>query len=117
VVTCYETGESVGTEPISFSLPYVDITDQNINPLVSKLYQNYPNPFNPSTTIRFDLAKGGPVKLSIYNIKGQLVNCLVDVLFKRRHSYYCLEWKGQTEPKCIIRIYFIRINLKIQLSS
>ena len=112
VVTCYETGESVGTEPISFSFPYVDITDQNINPLVSKLYQNYPNPFNPSTTIRFDLAKGGPVKLSIYNIKGQLVNCLVDDYL--REGSHTIVWNGKDKQNRSVSsgIYFIRIESK-----
>jgi hypothetical protein len=112
VITCYETGESVGTEPISFSFPYVDITEQNINPLVSKLYQNYPNPFNPSTTIRFDLAKGGPVKLSIYNIKGQLVNCLVDDYL--REGSHTIVWNGKDKQNRSVSsgIYFIRIESK-----
>ena len=36
------------------------------------LYQNYPNPFNASTKIVYDLGKPADVKISIYNIKGQL---------------------------------------------
>ena len=38
------------------------------------LLGNYPNPFNPSTTIQFSLDKPGLVILSIYNIRGQLVD-------------------------------------------
>ncbi|MBN2858274.1 MAG: T9SS type A sorting domain-containing protein, partial [Candidatus Delongbacteria bacterium] len=49
-----------------------NITDAVI-PETSKLYQNYPNPFNPVTQIKFDLAKAGNVKLSVYNINGQRV--------------------------------------------
>jgi hypothetical protein len=38
---------------------------------------NSPNPFDPSTTIRFDMpAKGGRVRLEIYNVAGQLVRTL-----------------------------------------
>ena len=49
-----------------------DISDA-VMPETSRLYQNYPNPFNPVTQIKFDLAKAGNVKLSVYNINGQKV--------------------------------------------
>ena len=39
---------------------------------------NYPNPFNPETTIRFDIPCRAQTRLSIYNIRGQLVKTLVD---------------------------------------
>ncbi|MBN2789360.1 MAG: T9SS type A sorting domain-containing protein [Candidatus Delongbacteria bacterium] len=43
-----------------------------------ELAQNYPNPFNPVTTIKFDLAETGNVKLSVFNINGQVVKELVN---------------------------------------
>ena len=39
---------------------------------------NYPNPFNPSTTIKFSMPKAGHLKLSIYNVRGQLIKTLID---------------------------------------
>jgi len=42
------------------------------------LHQNYPNPFNPITTLEYELASNGPVRLLIYNTVGQLVTTLVD---------------------------------------
>jgi Secretion system C-terminal sorting domain len=37
------------------------------------LANNYPNPFNPSTVIKFGLPQNAKVKISVYNILGQLV--------------------------------------------
>lgn len=42
------------------------------------LYQNYPNPFNPSTTIKFDIAVSGNVKLTVYDMLGRVVSVLVN---------------------------------------
>lgn len=42
------------------------------------LFQNHPNPFSSSTTIDYILPRSGDVKLSIYNIEGQLIETLVD---------------------------------------
>ena len=43
-----------------------------------KLFQNYPNPFNPSTKIGYRLKERGYVKLYVYDIKGELVETLVN---------------------------------------
>ncbi len=42
------------------------------------LSQNYPNPFNPSTTIKYTLPFDSNVKISIYNIAGEVVKVLVN---------------------------------------
>jgi hypothetical protein len=39
---------------------------------------NFPNPFNPATTIKYSMPKAGHLKLSIYNVRGQLVKTLID---------------------------------------
>jgi len=53
------------------------ISEESI-PETFDLFQNYPNPFNPSTTIKFNLPEAGRVKLSVYNIRGELVTELID---------------------------------------
>jgi PKD repeat protein len=42
------------------------------------LAQNEPNPFNPATQIKFNLRSEGAVKLTIYNLRGQMVATLAD---------------------------------------
>ena len=48
------------------------------NPDVFTLHQNYPNPFNPTTILPYDLKADVHVKLTVYNLVGQVVQVLVD---------------------------------------
>ena len=57
------------------------------------LEQNYPNPFNPVTSLRFSLAKSGPVTIAIYNIRGQLVKTLIEDKAMEA-GYHLLQWDG-----------------------
>lgn len=65
--------------------PYTELTDtrsvfkdNNSKPGKFKLYLNYPNPFNPTTTLKYEMGKAGLVKITVYNLLGQLVAKLVD---------------------------------------
>ncbi len=44
------------------------------------LLQNRPNPFNGSTRITYELPESLPVRLELYNVRGQLVRLLVDTV-------------------------------------
>jgi hypothetical protein len=59
------------------STGYVPNADLQQSPSLDLLKQNYPNPFNPNTTIAFDLAKAGNVRIEIYNTRGQKVRSLL----------------------------------------
>jgi len=53
----------------------------NVSPVLPSITfqtSNYPNPFNPSTTIQYSMPQAGHIKLSIYNVRGQLVKTLID---------------------------------------
>ncbi len=41
-------------------------------------FKNFPNPFSSKTTIEYNLQMSGQVELSIYNILGKKVICLID---------------------------------------
>jgi len=58
-----------------------------------KLYQNYPNPFNPSTKIGYRLKDRGYVKLYVYDVKGELVEVLVNNF--QEAGYYEVEFNGE----------------------
>lgn len=58
-----------------------------------KLYQNYPNPFNPSTKIGYRLKERGYVKLYIYDVKGELIELLVNQY--QEAGYYEVEFYGE----------------------
>lgn len=44
------------------------------------LSQNYPNPFNPTTVISYQLSRPTHVKLSVYDIRGKLVQVLKNTM-------------------------------------
>ena len=40
--------------------------------------KTWPNPFNPRVTIEFDLRRPGPVQVTIYDLRGRKIRCLLD---------------------------------------
>jgi photosystem II stability/assembly factor-like uncharacterized protein len=54
------------------------VSSHNNIPAEYSLSQNYPNPFNPATGIHFSIAKAGPVKLTVYDALGRIVQELVN---------------------------------------
>jgi hypothetical protein len=68
------------------------------------IVNNYPNPFNASTDIDFILPAAGDVKIEIYNLRGQLVETLIDdQLSAGRHT---ASWNASDHSS---GVYFYRL--------
>ena len=72
------SGNAVGVDISQLGTYAVFEGASDLLPRTTMLYPGYPNPFNPSTTIRFDLAAAGNVKLAVYNILGEEVRVLIN---------------------------------------
>jgi len=75
------------------------VTSDQSNPRSFSLLKCYPNPFNPSTTIEYSLATPGEVTISVFNIKGQLVDVIQSGFFSS--GYYTVEWAPDDLPSGI----------------
>ena len=83
------------------------ITAIDYSPLLKQplLVNNYPNPFNPTTTIEFYLPQSAEVKLSVYNLSGQLIQTLLDEHLSS--GTYSPIWSGANVAS---GLYFYRLQ-------
>jgi hypothetical protein len=62
-------------------LTITDVDDSDDSPLLPRstgLISLWPNPFNAEAQVEYELANSASVELSVYNILGRRVACLVD---------------------------------------
>jgi hypothetical protein len=71
----------------------------------------YPNPFNPSVTIEYNVPQSCLVDLTIYNVVGQRVSCLVNEI--QDEGVHSLIWGGvdQEGRKVSSGVYFCRLQV------
>jgi len=74
-------------------------------PTTFALRDNYPNPFNPVTQINYELPESADVKLTIFNIKGQVVSTLVEN--NQTAGYYTATFNAQDVSS---GLYFYQIQ-------
>lgn len=82
--------ESIPSNVISVEVT-VDTIDDAVE-LTTSLLGNYPNPFNPKTNIAYQLENDTLVNLSIYNVRGQKINTLVNNL--QTSGKHTIVWNG-----------------------
>ena len=80
--------EYVGEQDTANCNPLSNVDD--LIPNAYQLYNAYPNPFNPITYIRYELAKEIFVKITIYDLLGNVVNNLVNT--KQKSGYRSVQW-------------------------
>ncbi|GBD95079.1 flagellar basal body rod modification protein [bacterium BMS3Abin05] len=89
----YWNNESNFSKEVSAAAKFNSMPPEASTPDVLILYQNYPNPFNPETTLSFNVPETAYVSLSIWNVKGQLVNKLI--YRKQSAGLHHAIWNGQ----------------------
>ena len=91
---------------LSFSSSMVTSIGPNKNlPLSFNLMQNYPNPFNPSTSIEYSVPKASNVKITVYNILGEIVEVLANTF--REAGNYKISWNA---GKITSGVYFYELK-------
>jgi hypothetical protein len=67
--------------------------DENSTTLKTfNLYQNFPNPFNSSTIIKYEIPNQAQVQITLYNVRGELVQVIVDE--EQPAGQYARVWNG-----------------------
>lgn len=84
-----------GRSMYSAVLPGITSVNEVSNELPNNfnLSQNYPNPFNPITTFRYSLPQSENVKVSIFNLNGELIAEVVNQ-FQSAGTYEVV-WNGK----------------------
>jgi hypothetical protein len=57
-----------------------------------RLNQNYPNPFNPITSLSYDLLKDSYVRITVYDMLGNVVNNLISTY--QSSGYKTVQWNA-----------------------
>ncbi|RKY60109.1 MAG: hypothetical protein DRP96_06145 [Candidatus Neomarinimicrobiota bacterium] len=75
-----------------------------------RLLPNYPNPFNATTRLQYQLPENARVNLTIYDIKGHLINTLVNSY--QNAGLYNLEWNGRDHSGTMVGtgVYLYRLQ-------
>ncbi len=84
--------------------------EDNIIPYEYSIDQNYPNPFNPSTQIKFSLPTNSNVRITIYNLLGEVVRELVNT--EMNSGVHTVQWNSEdiSGRKVSSGIYFYELN-------
>lgn len=104
----------VAIEDFKFKIFGDSLTVSDPKPLINLEHFSlrcYPNPAKGNTNISFQNEIQCQVKLAVYNIKGELVNVLIDKDFFVGEYSYSWDLKNRLEKKLNHGLYFITLQL------
>jgi hypothetical protein len=96
----------IGDARFTLNVTYGALKNDPVKVMPSEYALNpvYPNPFNPSATIRFDIPEVSRVELQVFDVKGALVETLLNKLMvSGQHTY---TWQPQALPT---GTYFLKL--------
>ena len=100
----YKANEIIGNPKNPLPISFENYTASSPETTVATL-SNHPNPFNPSTDISYSLPATTDVKLSVFNLKGQLVETLVNE--NQKAGNYSINWDATDYGS---GVYFYRLD-------
>ena len=113
-----QAGSSPQTRVLAQESPTSEISERS-EPIPDHfaLLANYPNPFNPATTIRYQLPQASHVTLKIYNLLGQEIRTLVDVI--QEAGFHNVRWDGRDDSGAPVSsgVYLVRLVVRESLSG
>jgi hypothetical protein len=79
-------------------------------PYVYALDRNYPNPFNPTTTIQYQMAAAGNVKLTVFDVSGREVKVLTNE--RQTAGNHTIQWDGRNQSGMAVSsgVYFVKMT-------
>lgn len=83
------------TTTLNFTMISTANEDEVIPVTATALLGNYPNPFNPETVITYSVKDPAPVRIEIFNAKGQRVRTLVNA--DQPTGWYKALWNGKDD--------------------
>ena len=114
----------IGVQPVRHIVTADDVKDSRIKletliayeiPAETELLRNYPNPFNPETWIPYHLSEDANVRLTIYDVNGEVVRTIDmghQIAAKYETRSKAIYWDGRNRfgEQVASGIYFYSLN-------